>query len=344
MTIAERPSRIVELPPFVFDSDSTVLDSDPIGLVFDPRVNPFNKGSGAGAIASMRFREMLADDKFMRLLNRKRPDLPDQLPISYDMALASILAAEEWSDQDIVDVLIYNRRCSNEGPLQPRAAWGDYYSWILARVRNPVEQAKAQERLLMGGRALSDLSALLGDPIGGDRIEILDLVKHLGDPPDFWMETSAGSITLGAVHNILDQGRFLAAVAASTKLVLETCKKKAWAFRAQAILLCCREVELGEASHPGSEMAHWVETYLETQTILNDQNIAAEQGLPFRKDGAVMFPLSGLRQHLRFSVGEQLSTHKMGQRLRLCGIEPTVIRACIKGKDTSRNYWAYTGG
>ena len=40
MTIAERPSRIVELPPFVFDSDSTVLDSDSIGLWFDSQVKP----------------------------------------------------------------------------------------------------------------------------------------------------------------------------------------------------------------------------------------------------------------------------------------------------------------
>ena len=325
---------IAELPPVVLSYNP--LDSDSIGLWFDSQVKPPAK--------KLYFLSM-TDEKFINAMLRKRPDLVDQSSASYDMALASIAAPAGWSDQEIVDLLIDNRR-ENGDVLQPMEGevWEDYYSGILTRARNPAQQAKAQERLLMGGQSLSDLSTLLGDPIAGDRIEILDLVKHLGDPPDFWMETSVGSITLGAVNNILDQGRFVAAVAASTKLVLSTCKKKAWAFRAQAILLCCREVELGEASHPGSEMAHWVETYLETQTILNDQNIAAEQGLPFRKDGAVMFPLSGLRQHLRFSVGEQLSTHKMGQRLRLCGIEPTVIRACIKGKDTSRNYWAYIGG
>ena len=166
----------------------------------------------------------------------------------------------------------------------------------------------------------------------------------MGDPPEYWMETSEGSITLGTISNIVDQSRFRNAVAATTGRVLARCKEPTWARRAEAILTCCREVELGEASHPGSEMGHWVTTYLDSQTILNDQGIAAEQGLPFHKDGAVMFALSGLRQHLRFSVGEQLSSHKLGQRLRLCGIEPSVIRVVIKGKETSRNYWAYTGG
>ena len=158
------------------------------------------------------------------------------------------------------------------------------------------------------------------------------------------MQTSAGNITLGAVNNILDQGRFLTAIAAATKLVLAPCKKIAWAFRAQAILRCCRDVELGEASHPGSEMGHWVETYLEEQTILEDKNAAAEQNLPFRKDGSVLFSLSGFRQYLRFSVGEALSSHKLGQRLRLCGVTPTVVRVAIRGKETSRNYWERKDG
>jgi hypothetical protein len=286
-------------------------------------------------------REALRDNdrKFKKSTDRDRSDLVDQSASSYDMSLASIAVTAGWSDQEIVDLLIFQRRKNGED-LKLRE---DYYARTIAKAKGPAEQAEATERLKEGGRSLADLSALLGNGIDGDRIEILDLVMHVGDPPEFWMQTSAGDITLGTVNNITDQGRFLTAIAAATQLVLAPCKKIAWAFRAQAILRCCRHVELGEASHPGSEMAHWVETYLDTQTILEDQNIAAEQGLPFRKDGVVLFSLSGFRQYLRFSVGESLSSHKLGQRLRLCGIEPTVIRVIIKGKETSRNHWAYIG-
>jgi hypothetical protein len=280
--------------------------------------------------------EALRDNnrKFRRSLERNRPDLRDQSASSFDMSLASIAVTAGWPDQEIVNTLIHSRR-ENGYALKLRE---DYYARTIAKARGPAEQieAQAQERLEEGG-SLADLSILLG-------VEIIDLIKHMGDPPEYWMETSEGSITLGTISNIVDQSRFRNAVAATTGRVLIRCKEPIWAKRAEAILSCCREVELGEASHPGNEMGHWVTTYLDSQTILNDQGIAAEQGLPFHKDGAVMFALSGLRQYLRFSVGEQLSSHKLGQRLRLCGIEPSVIRVVIKGKETSRNYWAYIGG
>jgi hypothetical protein len=223
----------------------------------------------------------------------------------------------------------------------------DYYVRIITQARAPGEQARVQERFeerrfnahYRKDRAemLADVCTMIG--LGPDDPQILDLVKYAGDPPEYWMDTSGGSITLGPVHNIINQTKFIERVAAATSIVFVRVPGPAWARRAAGILLCCREVDLGEGSHPGREMAHWLETYLDTQTILEDQNVAAQQGLPFRKDGAVMFALDGFKQYLRFSVGEQLSSHRLGQRLRLCGIEPSVIKVIIKGAPTSRNYW-----
>jgi hypothetical protein len=91
-------------------------------------------------------------------------------------------------------------------------------------------------------------------------------------------------------------------------------------------------------------MAHWVDKYLDNETILDDRNIAGEQHLPYRReDGEVLFQLDGLKQYLRFSMGETFSTHKLAQRLRLCGIDGTTIFVVIKGKETSRSYWGYIG-
>ena len=266
---------------------------------------------------------------------------PDESPATCDMSLASIAAVAGWPDQEIVNLLVANRREKCADPMEE-----DYYVRIIVQARAPITQAAAQERFEERrveandgddrAERLADLSTLLGLEPG---YQILDLVKHVGDPPEYWMETSGGSITLGPVHNIINQAKFIDAVAAVTSIVFVRVPGPAWARRAAGILLCCREVDLGEGSHPGREMAHWLETYLDTQTILEDQNVAAQQGLPFRKDGAVMFALDGFKQYLRFSVGEQLSSHRLGQRLRLCGIEPLVIKVIIKGAATSRNYW-----
>jgi hypothetical protein len=286
------------------------------------------------------------DPKFKKSWQRRRTDLPDQSASSYDMSLASIAVTAGWSDQEVVNLLIAHRRDNGDDLKLDHTGFSgypSYYAGTIAKARGPNKtaaaqerQAAAQERLEDGG-TLEDLSVLLG-------VEILDLVMHVGDPPEFWMETPRGGITLGKATNITDQRRFRDAVYGTTGQYILKCKEALWKPRAEAIHACCRVVELGEASHPGSEMGHWVETYLDTQTILEDKNTAAEQGLPFRKDGVVMFTLSGFRQYLRFSMGESLSSHRLGQRLRLCGVTPTVVRVAIRGKETSRNYWERKDG
>ena len=85
------------------------------------------------------------------------------------LVLASIAVVAGWSDQEIANLLIFSRR-SNGDDLKLRE---DYYIRTISKARGPVEQAEAQERLEEGG-SLADLSILLG-------VEIIDLVKHLGD-------------------------------------------------------------------------------------------------------------------------------------------------------------------
>ncbi len=267
------------------------------------------------------------DTKFRKYL--------DGAPDECDTSLASIAAIAGWTAQEIVNLLVANRREKCAAPKEE-----DYYARIIVKARAPITQAAAQERLEAndGDRAkrLADLSTLLGLEPG---YQILDLVRYEGDPPEYWMETSAGAITLGRIQTITSQPRFQAFLAATTRQVVPLCTGALWHKRAQAILLCCRDVELGEASHPVIGMAEMVETYLTGQTILDDQNVAAEQGFPFRKNDAVLFPLSEFRQYLRFAKSETLSAHKLGQRLRMCGIEPVVIYVVIEGRETSRNYW-----
>ena len=264
----------------------------------------------------------------------------DESPPERDMSLASIAAGKGWSDQEIVNLLVALRRDKGADPLEK-----DYYARIIVQARAPIAQARAQERFATNdgedrAEKLADLSTLLGLSPGA---QILDLVKYVGDPPEFWMETSGGSITLGIIDNIVSQTRFINAVAATTKQVLVRCTLAAWRRRAKAILSCCRDVELGDASHPAIETAKWLESYLDSQTILDDKNVACEQRLPFRReDGAILFPLDGFRQYLRFSMGERLSSHKLGQRLRLCGVTPTHVNVDLKkGGRSTRAYWIH---
>ena len=99
---------------------------------------------------------------------------------------------------------------------------------------------------------------------------------------------------------------------------------------------------MNEISDQINETSHWIEEFLDTQTILDDQNIAAQQGLPFRKDGVIFFTLGGFKNHLRFSVGEPLTSKKIGTRFRISNVNSERVYYPTKeGPQTSRNYWAY---
>ena len=71
------------------------------------------------------------DLKFRATWNGARPDLKDQSPSGYDMSLASLAAHAEWTDQEIVNLLIaWRRKHGHDLKLKP-----DYYTRTIAKAR-----------------------------------------------------------------------------------------------------------------------------------------------------------------------------------------------------------------
>jgi hypothetical protein len=71
------------------------------------------------------------DRRFRRTWVRQRPDLVDQSPSAYDLALATAAARAGWDDTEIIGLLIAHRR-RHGSPPKLRA---DYYARTLARAR-----------------------------------------------------------------------------------------------------------------------------------------------------------------------------------------------------------------
>jgi P4 family phage/plasmid primase-like protien len=69
--------------------------------------------------------------KFRRTLERRRPDLPDQSASGYDLSLASQAAAVGWTDQEISNLLIWNRAYHGD-ELKLRE---DYYQRTIGQAR-----------------------------------------------------------------------------------------------------------------------------------------------------------------------------------------------------------------
>ena len=281
---------------------------------------------------------IINDPKFKRSWEGNRRDLTDQSPSAYDMSLAAIAVNAGWSDQETANLMIA-RRAKHGHDLKLRES---YHQRTIARAREPMEQAEAQDQLeeALNGKdgkgrretLRENLTTLLG-------VDILRIVKYVGDPPIYWMSTKQGDITLGTVRNLRSQTLFCDAVATTTGVVIRSCKDAAWRKRFQALLDSCEEVEVGQASHPATEVEGWLEEYLSEKSVGDDAEHAATVKGPFRKDGAIYIFIDAFRKWVEFNAGMKIDSHAMGRRLKLCGAQPERVNLVLSGHRTTRNCW-----
>jgi hypothetical protein len=86
---------------------------------------------------------------FWQTWNRQRTDLADPSASGYDLSLATIAALNEWTDQEIADLMIAFRRHHNDNP--EKALRQDYLQRTIAKAR----QAKPNGEVV-------DISSLIG--------------------------------------------------------------------------------------------------------------------------------------------------------------------------------------
>ena len=279
------------------------------------------------------------DNRFRRSWEQDRKDLPDQSPSAYDMSLATIAVRAGWPDQEVANLLVCWRR-KHGHDLKLRE---NYYRLTIEKAKEPMRLAQAEEQLNETlvqppddeAEVLKDnLTTLFG-------VEITRIVKYLGDPPIYYMYTRQGNITLGKISNIISQNLFRGLAAAATGVMIPAVSRKVWEQRVQAMLLACEEIEVGDASHPAQETRVWISEYLLEKPPRSEDEWekAAEVKQPFIGGGQVCIFLEDLRRWLDLTTGEQLTSHAMGRRLRLCSAEPDQVNVRIGKSRTTRICW-----
>ena len=283
------------------------------------------------------------DHRFRRSWEQDRQDMPDSSPSAYDMSLATIAVQAGWPDQEVANLLVCWRR-KHGHDLKLRE---NYYALTIAKAKRPIEMARAQEQLnetLLQqpedeAEVLKDnLATLFG-------VDITRIVKYLGDPPVYYMHTEQGGITLGEIRNIISQQKFRGLVAAATGILPQAVARKVWDQRVQAILMACEEVEVGDASHPVQETLSWLAEYiLEKPPREEDEwEKAAEAKQPFVRHGRVHIFMDDLRRWLELATGNQVTSHAMGRRLRLCMARTEQVNVRIGNNRTTRTCWSLPG-
>ena len=300
------------------------------GLALDPEADP----------PLLKFEALLkANPKFRRSWEQDRQDRKDQSPTAYDLSLATMAMGVGWSDQEVVNLLIcWRRKHGHDLKLGE-----GYYEIILSKAKEPIVMAQAQEQL---DEALllrpEDQSEVLKANLKTlFRLDIIRIVKYVGEPPVYYMYTKQGDITLGEISSITSQTKFQNLVAAATDVWIPAVSRKAWDQRIQAILLVCEPIDVGDASHPAPETNAWLEEYLleEPPREEDEWEKAAEAKLPFIRHEKVHIFLYDFRKWLELNTGEQATSHALGRRLRQYQVQTEKTNVKFGNSWTSRTTW-----
>lgn len=291
-----------------------------------------------------------ADPTFAQSWNRKRRDLLDQSPSTYDMSLASIAVQAGWNDQEIADLIIAARR--KHGDDMSKALRLDYVSRTIAKARDTqarvigvesmeevIEDLKVAKRSGDDEEVKSKRRAAM-ETIGQQlELEIVHFIKYTSDPPSYRMVTPTCGVDLGGAGGILGWTQFRESVVAATGKMVPRFKQGTWDRIAQAIFDGCEEQDVGLESTEHGQVQVWLSEYLMVRPPVDSVEDAVETEYPFRDSSGTHVFGSSLRRWLWLSRGERVSQRELGRMLRQYGCVPLRVGVVVDGARSSRSAW-----
>ena len=231
------------------------------------------------------------------------------------------------------------RRKANDGA---RLWYSAHMSREIPALADPADRERVHARMMAALEAspenqvevLKDcLSTLFG-------VDIIRIIKYLGVPPGYYMETKQGNITIGKIDKIPSQPKFREAVMSVTNVLVPKVSGRVWEQRIQAILSACEDIEGGDANHLALETRRWVEDYLlEKPPREEDWEKAVSAKIPFVRKRATYMFVEDFQRWLELNVNLQLDDHEIGRRLRQIGMERKLVNARIGSVRTTRSTW-----
>ena len=244
-----------------------------------------------------------------------------------------------WTHGEVIDLLTACRRrlgydsgsLEREtcGALAAMAQGAVAMDWVEeALIRALYTPPKDQAEVLK-----ENLSTLFG-------VDILRIVKYLGDPPSYCMETQQGNVPIGTIDQITSQGKFTHAVSMATNKVIPGVSSRVWKQHVQAILTACEEIEAEDASHPARQTRRWLEEYLlEKPPRTEEWEKAVATKSPYEKDGRLFIFIADFQKWLDNRTATQLGNHAIGRRFRQVGVDREHVNVRIGAARTTRTCW-----
>lgn len=308
-----------------------------------------------------------AQPKFKASWDRKRSDLPDGSPSSYDLSLANFAVRDGWADDEIVALLVAKRRRWRE-KLKRHVS---YYTNTIAAARTAHEawerkreearqeserrrrQEEARARLLDaldggcdggGEEPIDDLGDTPRPRAGNPLDPVSDLlnvrikrfIQFDADPPTYRLETEDGAVTLGDASAFLSFAKFKAAVFSATRRVIPRFKDREWDRIAQALADAIVIEAVGDQAKDAGQAEVWVSSYVSKHPPINAERESADDAVAgeaylgnraFWKNERLHIWSERLQQYLATSYFDKVKSGQMAIQLRILGAAPARVNA-----------------
>jgi hypothetical protein len=249
------------------------------------------------------------------------------------MSLATLAAYADWTDQEIVNLLIAHRR---EHGNPQKALRSDYLQRTLARARQATavklkdhEAAEVhrvgETREISVREGLEELSMLLA-------LNVTRVVQRGLDPASFSIETDRGDIHIGGADILLSVNKARAQLMPKSRIYLPAMKKREWERCVALIMQVAEYEELGEGQRD-TEARSWIEGYFSSKPRSQPEDQAglllavAADAKSFIWEGTVYLRISHLSQYLFQFLGMKVPLNTLAQRISEIGWEPHRFQA-----------------
>lgn len=294
------------------------------------------------------------DPKAKKTWERKRGDLTDQSPSSYDMALAHVGVQLEMSDQDIADLMMGWR--AKHGEDTKKATRQAYVQGTIAKARIRRYQTKAIEGLelstIPSGSGQADTSRekeklleMISNTLG---VKVVRWLQHGSENAEYSLVLADGNdLLIGTIKEVLKQGSFREKLLESVGVMLPNLKPSPWNAVVVALTRIREVISNPEGSRVG-QIGDWLASYLIAVPIGHPKTeglgVLISNHMPFEKDGHIYVHASHLMRHVRFTLQDNVGKRALAGMLRVAGW----VREDISGTHSTgdngrssltRSYW-----
>ncbi len=297
---------------------------------------------------------------FKRTWEHKRKDFHDSSQSAYDYSLTQQFMKAGWSDQEIIDALVFNRLKYAE-KHKDKIRRTDYYKRLLENcreaigeyitIKNAASESKNIVRKLDQTEKDSNIPkkeknkiekeskdeglVLLTQMLG---FKINEIKKYEVDTPSYKIITPTGAAEFESAAELLSQSKFRARIYETVDKLPNKLKGPDWDKATNLMARIATKERMGDEVSNEGFVKSMLLKYLEQSDDGNyEKDEALEEDLPFVENGQLNLSLTEVRSFINNTTGIKFTLKKLGIIFRTLGGKDKRMRI----RHTCKNRWIF---